>query len=278
MNHLIAKIKGQGTIYKKILSEKTIYNLPETLEDSVPYSPNCNLNEDQWFIIENFMSKDFCLDILRCAFNSTSYDDVINSDMDKVDFICSYQENLEDNSKQYYFQKITPSGLLRKKIISFGEIVEFIENTSQIIIKNLPDAIYISNEDKLYFKALSAITSIFKGIDMLYREATTPEVDAFLMNDFITLTDGFSTENVKIPNRRRIALAQENLSHISPDERTHVFEYISEYCPNLNFEGQTFEIGSEENLKALLYGIGQRYYTTPVGNEKRLANSIITLP
>ena len=30
-------------------------------------------------------------------------------------------------------------------------------------------------------------------------------------------------------------------------------------------------------LKMLLYGIEQRFYTTPVGGEKRLANSVITL-
>ena len=37
------------------------------------------------------------------------------------------------------------------------------------------------------------------------------------------------------------------------------------------------DIGSEENLKQLMYGIEQRYYTTPIGNEKRLANSITTI-
>ena len=39
----------------------------------------------------------------------------------------------------------------------------------------------------------------------------------------------------------------------------------------------SFEVGSENELKMLLYGIEQRFYTTPVGGEKRLANSVITL-
>jgi hypothetical protein len=43
------------------------------------------------------------------------------------------------------------------------------------------------------------------------------------------------------------------------------------------FENQAFKIATEEDLKALLYGIEQRYFTTPVGNERRLANSIISL-
>ena len=38
-----------------------------------------------------------------------------------------------------------------------------------------------------------------------------------------------------------------------------------------------FTIGNEENMKYLLWGIEQRYYTTPVTNEKRVANSITKL-
>ena len=40
---------------------------------------------------------------------------------------------------------------------------------------------------------------------------------------------------------------------------------------------QNFTIESENDLKSLLYGIEQRYYTTLLGNEKRLANSVTTI-
>ena len=39
-----------------------------------------------------------------------------------------------------------------------------------------------------------------------------------------------------------------------------------------------FTIGNEEDMKYLLWGIEQRYYTTPVTNENRVANSIMVLP
>ncbi|EFA5442641.1 ATP F0F1 synthase synthase, partial [Escherichia coli] len=44
----------------------------------------------------------------------------------------------------------------------------------------------------------------------------------------------------------------------------------------LKFDDGTgcFEISCDEELKLLLYGIEERYYTTRFGNEKRLANSI----
>lgn len=38
-----------------------------------------------------------------------------------------------------------------------------------------------------------------------------------------------------------------------------------------------FNIGDEEELKLLLWGIEQRFYTTVVGNKRRAANSIISL-
>ena len=50
--------------------------------------------------------------------------------------------------------------------------------------------------------------------------------------------------------------------------------YIHEYCPKVNFKDESFEIKTEEDLKDVLFGIDQRYYTTPFGHEKRLANSI----
>ena len=34
---------------------------------------------------------------------------------------------------------------------------------------------------------------------------------------------------------------------------------------------------SEDELKMVLFGIEQRFYTTPVGDEKRIANSVIPM-
>ena len=39
----------------------------------------------------------------------------------------------------------------------------------------------------------------------------------------------------------------------------------------------SFIVKSNEDLSLVLYGIGQRFYTTPVGGEKRIANSVIKL-
>ena len=58
-------------------------------------------------------------------------------------------------------------------------------------------------------------------------------------------------------------------------KKGEVFTYIGEYCPELKVSETSFEVGNEEELKMLLYGIEQRFYTTIVGEEKRIANSVV---
>lgn len=74
-------------------------------------------------------------------------------------------------------------------------------------------------------------------------------------------------------------MALETLSKFDTKEKKQIFKYISKYCNNLEVDekNKSFSIGSEEELKELIYGIEQRYYTTEIGNEKRLANSIIKI-
>jgi hypothetical protein len=148
-----------------------------------------------------------------------------------------------------------------------------------IIINQFPDAIYVKGEDKLYFNKLSSITSIFNGIYDLFKEATQEETQLFLANEFIKLECDFSVNQVKTANRKRIAMAQETLKKYNPKDKIKIFNYIREYCNDLEFDEneETFSIANEDDLKKLLYGIEQRYYTTSIGNEKRLANSIITI-
>ena len=74
-------------------------------------------------------------------------------------------------------------------------------------------------------------------------------------------------------------MAMNTFNNYTVEQRNLIYNYVKDYCGDLTFSdaAQNFEIGSEENLKQLLYGIEQRYYTTLIGEEKRLANSISAL-
>lgn len=109
------------------------------------------------------------------------------------------------------------------------------------------NAIYVKQDDTLYFQRLSKLTKIFKGIEELYREATDEETIEFLNSSFINLTNGYSTSKVKTANRKRITMALETLSKFNTKEKKQIFKYISEYCNNLEVDEnkRTFSIGSE---------------------------------
>lgn len=95
--------------------------------------------------------------------------------------------------------------------------------------------------------------------------------------DFIDLSDGYNVDKVSKPNRKRIALTMDTLNRMEADERTKIIEYINNYCDQkLHFDAdnETFEIKNDDELKYLLYGIEQRFYTTPLSQERRLANSV----
>lgn len=273
MNHLIAKTKGRTCGYFKVISDVEIFLLPDNLHNLIPYETTYILEDDEWFAIDNFSAKDYCIDFLSTRFISTDYNQISTENYNNIEFICSYQTDA------YCFQKISDSQIIRKKYFTLSNTPLLIEDEPIVIINNIPDAIYKKNEDVLYFKKLITISSIFKGIDTLYKEATQLETESFLQNDFIQLDNEFNANKVKTANRKRITMAMDTLNTFSATDRQSIFGYVKGYCEDLHYDEDNshFIITSENELKKLLFGIEQRYYTTMLGGEKRLANSIMIL-
>lgn len=273
MNCLLARVKAgsRSHIFRKVLSNKEIYKLPDNLGDAVNYNPSTLLEENEWYKIEHFSGYAYCLDILKSDFSSVNYDKLEKKEFEKIDYLCSFQ------GKVCYFQNITKSCLQPKSILHLGDDYEFNEDSLIININKNADAVYVIDEDTLYFNSLSKITSIFKGIGELYREATDEETQRFLNSEFICCSDIFDSSCVKTPNRKRIAMAIDTLKGYNEAEKKKIFKYIGKYSDIYDSTHNIFNIGDEEELKLLLWGIEQRFYTTIVGNKKRAANSIISL-
>lgn len=274
MDHLLARVADKNNNYRKMLSGKKIYQIPDNLSKRVKYEPEDILDEESWFYIEQFSTTAFCIDLLRQEFfNSTDYAEINKIEPEKISYLVAYQEQ-----NMFLFQRVYKSNMLsQKRFLHIGDNVEIKESKHGIIINDIPDAIYVKNEDCLYFKKLETITPIFKGIDELYREATDDETKEFLKNDFINLENRFCAASVKKSNRKRIALAAKTLKDFSDEQKREIFRYTNEYYPNLKFDGSAFEVKNEEDLKNLLYGIEQRLYTTPITNEKRCASAVRTI-
>ncbi len=237
----------------------------------VEYDPDHNLDEDSWFKIEEFSEQNYCIDFLKTEFDSVNYNDLNKEQFSKIAYLLSIQGD------DTYFQKLTPSLFIRRKTMVFGETAEVEESSNRLVINALPDAVYYKASDTLIFKNLATISSIFKGVDELYKEATKEEVEQFLDESFIELADGYDVSKVSKPNRKRIALAMASLDAMSDDDKSSMLSYVNDYCENklnYDYENNKFEVSTDNDLKLLLYGIEQRFYTTPFGQEKRIANSV----
>lgn len=262
MDYLIAKIKKEKeNPYEKLWSgENEVYAMPLDLDGAIPYEASRELDDDEWFKIENFTEQEFCIDILKSEFRTTDYPEANKSKTSTIEFICDYRDNV------YFFQRILKTSLLVQKRLTLGDNISLDSGEKSIVINDVPDAIFVEESNILYFKKLQRISAIFNGIEELYKEATNEETESFVENDFIQLGDGYGVDKIKTMNRKRIAMAMETLKSFNKKQRKEVLDYTHKYYPHLKYQSKegVFTVDNEDEMKYLLWGIEQRYYTTPM--------------
>lgn len=273
MDCVFAEIKShEKQKVKKVLSDTRLFAAIEVEEKHLPdYNPDHNLDENSWFKIENFSEKSFCIDICKTQFDSKEYDNLEKSSFSRIAFLLAVQ------GSDLYFQKTSPARFVCKKAIIFGDVARLDVSADRLVINDQPDAVYFKEKDLLIFRNLATISSIFKGIDSLYKEATNAEVGEFLGMSFLSLGENYNVDSVSKPNRKRVALAMATLDKMSDDDKIGIISYVKEYCSHtLQYDADAgkFKIAKDDELKLLLYGVEQRFYTTPFGKERRLANSV----
>ncbi|KQM51814.1 hypothetical protein [Chryseobacterium sp. Leaf201] len=266
---IYGKVKRKNNIFRVIETEEDVYNTSQLNLVGVEYNPATIIENEELYKVSQFSQSGYSFDFLDNELNSVNHDQITRRDLTKLSFICTVQNNL------YFFQIINSSIFISKKWFSIDELT--LETEKPIITVNpFADAIYDKHSDTLYFKRLTAAQKIFKGMDQLYKEATASETDSFLQSDFLEVDSNFNNSSVSVLNRKRIALVMETLNNLSDPEKQAVYSYTSEYS-QVVFEDGKFKIETDDDLKFVLWGIQQRFYTTPIGGEKRVANSIISI-
>jgi len=220
MDHILAHIKTRAKkrIFKLVSDQSLFDAVTVDVTACVPYNPDHNLDEDAWFKIEGFSNKAFCIDLLKKVYDPKDYDDLTKENFSKIAYLFAVQ------GEDFYFQKITPSLFVKRKTLVFGETAELEKSQTRLVINTLPDAVYFKGSDTLVFRNLATISSIFKGIDELYKEATKEEVEQFLDESFIELSNDYGVEKVSTPNRKRIGLAMETTIKKSQNTQPLSFE------------------------------------------------------
>jgi hypothetical protein len=280
MDYLVAKTRGRQSGYALVLSNKTVFDEIPDFSNTRAYDDDYKLQEGEYFVLENFSSKEYCPEFVNSDFVAANYSFLARKKYEKINHIISIQEN--EGKHFFIFQNITSSYIYKKyKALSWGGITrqteqaQLIEEEGLLVIKEHPDCYFCREDDKLYFTKLSSITNIFRGINELYREATDEEVTAFLGLDIVNTQEGFGVEKVKTQNRRKIKEAMERYTHFNEEKKNKLPFYVSNYCPSLfDSHSRKFNIKEEKDLTELLNIINQRYYTTELDAEKMLANSV----
>lgn len=268
-NYIFGKVKRKQNMFRVIETEDEVYNTDLLALNGVEYNPSTLIANEELYQLTNFSTTEFILDFLTNEIDTVNHDQITKADLKKLSFICTIQGDL------YFFQIINSSFFISKKWFSIDELS--LETDKPIITINpFADAIYNKHNDTLYFKKLTAAQKIFKGMDQLYKEATEGETQTFLESDFLNVNADFVARRVTVPNRKRIALVSETLSNLSDEEKQTIYDYTNEYG-QVNYQNGKFQIDNDEDLKFVLWGIEQRFYTTPIGGEKRIANSIISI-
>ena len=150
MDYLISKTKGVNGSYYRVLSDVTVFDNIEEFDNARSYDDEYKLQEGEWFVVENFSTKEYCISLLRENFVPTSYSYMRREDYKKIDFVVSIQ-----NDKYFLLQKITPSYLYSKRsMISWGNLqnpsdqARLLKEDNILVIKDTPDCIFVKDTDR----------------------------------------------------------------------------------------------------------------------------------
>ena len=124
----------------------------------------------------------------------------------------------------------------------------------------------------------SGITGINSIIDENSLNAKVISVGVPMVVDIATIANEIMDKvdkDYSISNERynKIKEALDMYNNYTPEQKTQLPTYIQRYCAGLVYDERErkFEISNERTLSLLLNGLCQRYYTTEISNEKKVA-------
>lgn len=69
-------------------------------------------------------------------------------------------------------------------------------------------------------------------------------------------------------------MVQQEMGEWTESEQQAIIRYIRDYATDIDYDNGNFFIHDEKELRSLLWGLEQRFYTTIVGGKKYIANSV----
>ena len=275
MNTLLAYIEGDGT-YKVLSREEDIYESGLlNFDHHCEFEEGADLDDDEWFRLEAFDTKPFFLPLLSEEIAAAQFNQLPEAKYADIKYLMA----LQDMGNTFCFQRLTSQSVLKKSVLKLSQAPVIQKLEKAILMEDLPHAVYKKDENCLYFKKLTTITSVFPGIDELYREATREETADFMGSPFMETEGQIENDKISSANRKRLHAAVEKLSRLTPKQKDRILEYIHKYKHDIPYNEDTkkYKITNNTELQFFLWGIEERYFSTITRREKRVARSILKL-
>ena len=277
MNTLFAYVT-KNKEFSKVINCDDLYTKPENITPK-EFNPRSALtNETDWFVISNFSKTPYTL-VFFSKIDTTFPQLDLSSlkSLRDISYLCWVKEN-GDKTRDFYFQKTIPTKCITqtKNELFFSDKPNIKKVSPHITIENEPDAFYLSKEDKLYFKKLERISTIFKNINELSKEATAAEIDAFKNSKRYSFGFTLNTKDITKRMSRQIKKADAFLDSLKQSQKTAFNDYCKDFCSGvtINKNGK-YTFPTLNDMKRFLDATEENFYLTPVTQDPRIVDTII---
>lgn len=243
------------------------------------FQPDYKLADDEWFYVVLNADDKALMAYIPTVESTADINNIIRNQY--KDLAVLYLANKDSDGKiKIIFNRIFNKFYITSKIfLKFIDSGEAIVTTEENVVEfnSNVDAYWDGNSSKLYFKNYLTIKPLFKGIDKFYRSATSEEVDSFVKSDFFKVEDTFKSEDLGERALRHIAgfIDDKSINFNDLAVRKNYNEYakiFSESGFSIAEDGK-FILAKASDLTHVINLLQERYYTTQITNEKRVAHS-----
>lgn len=245
------------------------------------FQPDYKLAEDEWFYVEiNAEDKALMMAPYLPTVDSTAdVNNIVSSQYKELAVLYLASKDSVGKAKIIFnriFNKFYITSKIFLKFIDSGEAAVSTEENVVEFNSNV-DAYWDDVTSKLYFKSYSTIKPLFKGIDKFYRSATSEEVASFVNSDFFKVEESFKSEKLGERALKHIAgiIDEKSIDLSDVAVRKKYSEYAKSYSES-GFsiaEDGKFILTKVSDLTHVINLLQERYYTSQITNEKRVAHS-----
>lgn len=236
----------------------------------IDYDPKDKIDSEQWFILKEFSKINESQIVL--PEQTISFNKVEPSNYKEIEFISSFLPNYGTFGKVFLLNRVTPSLCIKgKSILNFEtKIPTITDNPKILLLKDIPDGIYVPELDVLIFKNIDPLKPIFPSLEKLYRAASREEVEKIFNSPLIDLSIPY--EEIGISNLKRInGEFSRKIEDLTIEE---INKKNKDYGLGLHCENGKVRLCTSNDVKNLLFILDERLYEGEASGQKRIATAI----